>query len=127
VRLGNPLSTDLLTFSPLVVAVVAFASTNVDDLFLLGSLFVDSEFRTGSVVLGQFFGMAFLVIVSILAALFTLPIPGGWVSALGLAPLLLGFQRLWRLVQKPAGSHSNLRKSSRLCRKRKASLSLGEI
>jgi cadmium resistance protein CadD (predicted permease) len=104
VRLGNPLSTDLLTFSPLVVAVVAFASTNVDDLFLLGSLFVDSEFRTGSVVLGQFFGMAFLVIVSILAALFTLPIPGGWVSALGLAPLLLGFQRLWRLFKNRRGA-----------------------
>jgi cadmium resistance protein CadD (predicted permease) len=97
--LGESLSTDLLRFSPLVIAIAAFASTNVDDLFLLASLFVDSDFRTGSVVAGQFFGMSFLVIISILAAFFTLSIPGGWICALGVAPLLLGLQRLWRLFK----------------------------
>ena len=103
--MGHPLSTDLPTFSPLVIAVVAFASTNVDDLFLLASLFVDSDFRTGAVVAGQFFGMSFLVIFSILAAFFTLPIPGGWISAFGLAPLLLGLHRFWRLFKSPRGTN----------------------
>src|ERR1700730_10719220 len=55
--------------------------------FFTGQFVVDSDFRTGSVVAGQFFGMSFLVIFSILAAFFTLPIAGRWISALGLAPL----------------------------------------
>jgi cadmium resistance protein CadD (predicted permease) len=79
------------------IAVVTFASTNVDDLFLLGSLFVDGEFRTRSIVVGQFLGMSVLVVISILAAVFTITVRGEWIYFLGLAPLLLGIDRLWKL------------------------------
>lgn len=87
-------------FSALAIAIAAFASTNVDDLFLLTSLFVDAEFRTKSVVAGQFLGMSFLVIISILAALFTVEIPDRWICLLGLAPLLLGINRLLKLFKR---------------------------
>jgi cadmium resistance protein CadD (predicted permease) len=87
-----------------VLAIAAFVSTNVDDLFLLTSLFVDVEFGAVSVVFGQFLGMSILVVISILAALFTMSISEGWISLLGLAPLLLGINRLWKLFQGRSGS-----------------------
>jgi cadmium resistance protein CadD (predicted permease) len=86
-------------FSAVLIAIAAFATTNVDDLFLLASLFVDAEFPTTSVVAGQFLGMSFLIAISILAALLAVTIPSGWFCLLGLAPLLLGFNRLWKLFK----------------------------
>jgi cadmium resistance protein CadD (predicted permease) len=104
---SNPLATDLLTsfdFSAPLIAIAAFVSTNIDDLFLLGSLFVDAEFRTISIVVGQFLGMSLLVAVSILATVFTVTIPGEWIGFLGVAPLLLGIDRLWKLLWRRPGS-----------------------
>ena len=104
---SDPLATDFLTsfdFSAPLIAIAAFASTNVDDLFLLGSLFVDAEFRTISIVVGQFLGMSLLVAVSILATVFTVTIPGEWIGFLGVAPLLLGIDRLWKLFSRRPGS-----------------------
>jgi cadmium resistance protein CadD (predicted permease) len=86
--------------STLAVAVAAFASTNIDDLLLLASLFVDSEFRTLSVIVGHFLGMLLLVGVSILASLFTITISRGWVGLLGFAPLFLGLNRFWKLLKR---------------------------
>jgi cadmium resistance protein CadD (predicted permease) len=83
-------------FSELLIAVVAFASTNIDDLLLLCSLFIDSELRPGSVVIGQFVGMSLLVLVSVLAAHFMVSIPQTWIRLLGFIPLCLGILRLAR-------------------------------
>jgi cadmium resistance protein CadD (predicted permease) len=99
----DSLASDLLNsgnFSAAIIAIAAFVSTNVDDLFLLASLFVDADFRATSVVVGQFLGMSFLVLISILAALSTIAIPGRWICLLGLAPLLLGINRLWKLFKR---------------------------
>lgn len=78
-------------------AVAAFASTNLDDLLLLATLFVDAEFCTRSIVIGQFIGMAALVAVSVVAASLAVVIPAGWLALLGLAPFLLGLHRFWKL------------------------------
>jgi cadmium resistance protein CadD (predicted permease) len=78
----------------LLVAIIAFASTNIDDLLLLSSLFIDSNLGTGSVVIGQFIGMSLLVLISVLAAHFMVSIPFAWIGALGLFPLCLGILRL---------------------------------
>jgi cadmium resistance protein CadD (predicted permease) len=112
---SDPLATDLLAsfnFSAPLIALAAFASTNVDDLFLLGSLFVDAEFRTISIVVGQFLGMSLLVAISILATVLTVSIPGEWLCFLGMAPLLLGLDRLWKLfARKPRSSLTNADRS----------------
>jgi cadmium resistance protein CadD (predicted permease) len=92
--------------SELLTAIIAFASTNVDDLLLLSSLFIDSELRAGSVVSGQFIGMSLLVLTSILAAHFLASIPLAWIGLLGFFPLCLGILRLKKLFRtrslKPA-------------------------
>jgi cadmium resistance protein CadD (predicted permease) len=48
--------------------------------------------------------MSLLVAVSILATVFTVTIPGEWIGFLGLAPLLLGIDRLWKLFSRSSGS-----------------------
>src|SRR5262249_4828213 len=82
-------------------AIVSFASVNVVDLLLLSSLFIDSDLRAGSVVVGQFMGMSLLVLVSILAAHFIVSVPMICIRMLGAVPLCLGILRLARLFRTP--------------------------
>jgi cadmium resistance protein CadD (predicted permease) len=90
---------------------MAFASTNMDDLLLLSSLFIASNFRAASVVIGQFIGMSMLVLVSVLAAYFMVSIPLAWIGTLGLFPLCLGILRLAKGYRVPIAE-------SVLCRKK---------
>ena len=95
-------------FSESLIAVVAFASTNIDDLLLLSSLFIDSELQTVSVVIGQFAGMSLLVLISILAVDLMISIPPAAIRLLGFIPLCLGIFRLAKAFGtrpvKPSGA-----------------------
>src|ERR1700754_4142951 len=71
----------------LTVGIVVFASTNVDDIFLLSAFFADSHLMTRNVVAGQFLGIAALVLASAAAALAALAVPAGWTALLGVVPL----------------------------------------
>ena len=87
--------------SELLVAIIAFVSTNVDDLLLLSSLFIDANLRAGSVVAGQFVGMSLLVLISVLAAHFMVSIPLVSIRMLGAFPLCLGILRLAKITGSP--------------------------
>lgn len=80
--------------SDLGIAIVVFASTNIDDIFLLAAFFADRRLRHRSVVLGQYLGIGALVLVSALAALLVLAFPEGWIALLGVVPLIMGFSKL---------------------------------
>ena len=84
-------------FVVLGLGVVVFASTNIDDIFLLSAFFGDPHLTTRSVVIGQFAGIGTLVAISALAALAAIVVPEGWVALLGLIPLVLGVRKLWLL------------------------------
>jgi cadmium resistance protein CadD (predicted permease) len=84
-------------FAVLTVGVVVFASTNVDDIFLLSAFFVDPHLAVRNVVLGQFLGIGTLVIVSACAALAALAVPPGWTALLGIFPLAIGLAKLRQL------------------------------
>lgn len=71
-------------------AIVVFASTNIDDIFLLSVMFADPKLPPRAVVTGQFIGIAILVAASALAGLVAVVIPPGWTSLLGVVPLGLG-------------------------------------
>ena len=79
------------------IAVVAFASTNIDDIFLLLGFFSDREFRAREVVIGQFLGMATLFGVSVIASLVSLILPAEYLRLLGLAPMFIGARKLFQL------------------------------
>jgi cadmium resistance protein CadD (predicted permease) len=73
------------------VGVAVFASTNIDNLFLLLAFFADRQMRARNIILGQFAGIAFLVFLSTIIAFI---IPQGWTALLGAVPLGLGLSKL---------------------------------
>jgi cadmium resistance protein CadD (predicted permease) len=86
-----------------------FASTNVDDLFVLVALFSGREFHRWQVVVGQIVGIAVLIGLSMAAAKTAVAISPAHVGLLGIAPLVLGVVKLWRLhdhARSAVGSES---------------------
>ncbi|MDO9319337.1 MAG: cadmium resistance transporter [Gammaproteobacteria bacterium] len=79
------------------IGTAVFASTNIDDLFLLAAYFANPQIRRRAIVAGQFLGIGALILASVLAAVFALALPEGWVALLGLVPLLLGVRALLAL------------------------------
>jgi cadmium resistance protein CadD (predicted permease) len=69
---------------------VAFAATNVDDLFLLVAWFAGGRLRTADIVLGQYAGIALLFALSAAGSLVSLALPLASLRWLGLLPILLG-------------------------------------
>jgi cadmium resistance protein CadD (predicted permease) len=85
--------------APLVLAIILFASTNVDDLLVLVAFFADPKFRAREIVVGQYVGVALLFLVSLAASLLAFVIPGPYIGLLGFAPILIGLKQLlkaWR-------------------------------
>ncbi len=89
-------------FAALGVGVALFASTNIDDIFLLAAFFADPHLRPRNIVAGQFLGITGLTAASAAAALAALAIPEAWTALLGIAPLLLGVRKLWELRTRQA-------------------------
>jgi cadmium resistance protein CadD (predicted permease) len=79
-----------------VVALVVFVTTNVDDLFVLLTLFGDPTFRPRDVVAGQLLAMSSLVALSLIGALLAIVVAPAYVGLLGLAPLGIGIVALFR-------------------------------
>jgi cadmium resistance protein CadD (predicted permease) len=76
------------------LAIVLFASTNVDDLFVLLGFFAEPKIRARDVVVGQFLGISMIFGLSVAGSLLTLVIPRAYVGLLGSVPILLGMRRL---------------------------------
>lgn len=57
------------------MAIALFASTNVDDLFVLLGFFSDPKFRARDIVVGQHAGIATLFGLSVAVSLLSLVIP----------------------------------------------------
>src|SRR5271170_7169864 len=99
------------------LAIVLFASTNVDDLVVLIAFFANSRFRARDVVAGQYAGVALLFIVSAAGALLSLVIPKAYLGLLGIFPILVGITKLRHERAEAAptkdpvattGSHGNI-------------------
>jgi len=80
--------------APLGLAIVVFASTNIDDIFVLIGFFADSRFRARNVAIGQYLGIGALVLVSLAASLISLFLAPAYVGLLGVLPILIGGKRL---------------------------------
>ena len=89
------------------VGIVVFASTNIDDIFLLSAFFADRHLAPRQILIGQFLGIGMLVAASALAALAALAVPEGWIALLGIVPLTLGVRKLLVLRRHAAMSASD--------------------
>src|SRR5262249_30741024 len=84
-------------FSSTIVAVIVFATTNVDDLLVLAAFFASAVLQSRSIVIGQFLGIATLLAASALIACTAIVVPSGYVALFGLVPLGLGIAKLLEL------------------------------
>ena len=97
----------------LLVATAAFASTNVDDAFVLLAFFSDPKYRAAQVVAGQYIGMATLIGIAIAVALATMALPTSYIGYLGLLPILIGAKRLIAAIREQrAGTEWHLKVES---------------
>jgi cadmium resistance transport/sequestration family protein len=80
--------------APLGLAIVVFASTNIDDIFVLIGFFADARFRARNVAIGQYLGIGALVLVSLAASLISVFLAPAYVGLLGVLPILIGVKRL---------------------------------
>jgi cadmium resistance protein CadD (predicted permease) len=74
-----------------------FASTNVDDLFVLVGFFSDRSLPRRHIIAGQVVGIASLVGISLAAAFAALSISPARVGLLGVAPVIIGIMKPLRL------------------------------
>lgn len=83
-----------------ITGVVAFAATNLDDLFLLMLYFSSANNdprRERHIILGQYLGFSVLILVSVVGYLGSFLIPPQYVGLLGIFPILLGIRELLSL------------------------------
>ncbi len=81
-------------FATLVAATVAFAATNIDDIFLLAVYFtqVNKTFRPRHIVIGQYVGFVGIMAISALGFVGALLIPEWIIGLLGFAPIYMGIR-----------------------------------
>ncbi|TGD96319.1 cadmium resistance transporter [Methylobacterium nonmethylotrophicum] len=76
------------------VAVALFASTNLDDVFVLIGFFSDPRYRPRQVAIGQVLGISALVLAALASALLSVMLAPAWLGLMGLVPVALGVRGL---------------------------------
>lgn len=74
----------------IITSVLAFVSTNIDDIFLLTLFFGNGRFGFSQIIAGQLLGIATLIGISLVLSIAGLMIGEGYISLLGLVPVYLG-------------------------------------
>lgn len=77
----------------ILVAVSAFAATNIDDLVVLMFFFAAGKHEKRSVVIGQYLGFLSLVMVSSTAYFLQFLVPSYFLNLLGIFPVAIGFKK----------------------------------
>jgi cadmium resistance protein CadD (predicted permease) len=91
------------------IAVVLFASTNIDDVFVLLGFFADPKFRVRQVVIGQYIGIGGLYGASFVASLISLVVPPAYIGLLGLVPIVIGLKKGWELRKGASANEEKLK------------------
>jgi len=81
------------------LAAVLFASTNIDDLFLLLLFFGNRNIQTRHVVMGQFLGIGAVTLLSAIFGFASIVVAPAYLSWLGVVPVALGLQQLIKAVR----------------------------
>ena len=82
-----------------VASVIAFVSTNIDDLFILTLFFGGKEFKASEIVAGQLLGISALIALSLVGSLAGLFIDLAYIGLLGLVPIYLGAKGIVGLIK----------------------------
>jgi cadmium resistance transport/sequestration family protein len=83
-----------------LAAILAFISTNVDDIFILITWFaLESKTLTKqNILFGQYLGLISLILISVGGLLVGIIIPKGYIGLLGLFPIYIGLSKFIRYL-----------------------------
>jgi cadmium resistance protein CadD (predicted permease) len=93
--------------SLMAIGVSAFATTNIDDIFVLMMFFSSLTFPVRQVILGQYIGIGLLVAISALRSFISLVVPTYIIGLLGIAPIVIGVKKLVTLRKKNESNSKN--------------------
>jgi cadmium resistance protein CadD (predicted permease) len=93
----------------LLTSIIAFASTNIDDIFLLMLFFGNRKFKPSQIVTGQLLGISTLIAISVCASLVGLIINPAYIGLLGLFPIYLGIRALWEMRKDDDGEEEDVK------------------
>jgi cadmium resistance protein CadD (predicted permease) len=82
------------------IGIAAFIASNIDDTFILILLFSGLRFQTRHIFIGQFLGIAVLIMISALGSLIALVLPPFLVALMGFIPIAIGIKRLVELQER---------------------------
>src|SRR6478609_7255347 len=84
----------------LLASILAFMSTNIDDIFILILFYGNKEYKESEIITGQFLGIITLIVVSLIGSLIALVLPQAYIGLLGLIPLYIGIKGILSIVKK---------------------------
>jgi cadmium resistance protein CadD (predicted permease) len=76
------------------LAVFTFVITNIDDLLILSVYFAAPTYRGRNVVVGQFFGIIAIILISLVGVVLGNFLSDRWISLLGILPIFVGIKEL---------------------------------
>jgi cadmium resistance transport/sequestration family protein len=91
-----------------LASVIAFVTTNIDDIFVLIFLFSNPRLKRRNVVIGQFLGISSLIGISFIASFIGLVIDLKYVGLLGLVPIYIGLKSLSALRKQIGTANADL-------------------
>ena len=81
-------------------SIIAFASTNIDDIFILALFFGDKQYKTRDIYIGQYLGIIALIGLSLAGSLLGNVVDSKYIGLLGLFPIYLGLTQFITLISK---------------------------
>jgi cadmium resistance transport/sequestration family protein len=92
----------LNVLSTVAAAALAFAATNIDDIFVLMLFFaaLNRGFSRWQIVAGQYAGFAALVALSLVGYFARFIAPQEWIGLLGILPIIVGLKKLLELKRQ---------------------------
>jgi cadmium resistance protein CadD (predicted permease) len=83
----------------ILASIIAFASTNIDDIFILTLFLSDRRYKTSDIYFGQYLGIIALIAISLTGSLLGNFIDSKYVGLLGLFPIYLGLRQIVSLIR----------------------------
>src|SRR5688500_8501780 len=89
-----------------IASILAFATTNIDDIFILTLFFGNPKYASRDVVLGQYLGIGTLIAISFAGSFIGLVIDPKYIGLLGLFPIYIGIRGAVNMNQQKEESNS---------------------
>jgi cadmium resistance protein CadD (predicted permease) len=94
-------------FNLILIGISAFVASNIDDTFILVLLFSSRNFHARQIFIGQFIGIAVLIIISTMGSLISLLLPSFIIGLMGLIPMAIGIKKIVELQQRKPNNDKN--------------------